>query len=203
MKKRYLFVFCLIIISGYAAVACVSVRTHPQQDYAQWDYKTAIKEIKTPEQTTDYLEKYLKCKDTQTWRSFKYIHQRRDALCAEYAFAVAALLSDNGYPSLILHVYFEVKPGEEQSTHACFVYKNENKWGTLGIEGENSPGAIFANLEEVCQYIEKNHDRKIVAYILHNLEGYNFIDGDESDIYNHWNEGKKINLNNQEPARSK
>lgn len=201
MKKRYLLILCLILISGYSAVACVSVRI---RTYAQWDYKTAIKEIKTPEQVAAYLESYLISKDTQTWYSFKYVHQKQYALCAEYAFAATALLSDNGYPPLILQVYFEVKPGEkQQSTHACFVYKNESKWGTLGIEGENSPGTIFANLEDVCQYIEKNHLKKIVAYILHNLEGYNFIDGDESDIYNHWNEGKKIILNNQEPAHSK
>ena len=200
MKKRYLFVLCLIIISSYSAVACVSVRIRA---YAQWDYKTAIKEIKTPKQTAKYLETYLKCIDTQTWRSFKCIHLRRYALCAEYAFAAAALLSDNGYPPLMLCVYFEEKPGEKQKAHACFVYKNENRWGTLGQKGENSPGAIFANLEEACQYLQKNHDRKIVAYVLHNLEGYNFIDGDESDIYNHWYKGKRINLNNQEPAHLK
>lgn len=194
MKKAYLSIFlCLILFS--ACATRIRIETFDAKTYAQFDYKELIKLIKTPEQAAHYLKTYLRFVDTNTWRSFKYIHQRRTAICAEYAFAAAALLSDNGYPELILHMYFL----GTSDTHACYIYQDRKtrKWGTLGVYGESSSGAIFNNLEEACHFIKNSgHPEPIRAYKVHYLGNFNIIDSPEEKIYyDEWEKrGKEVRI---------
>lgn len=195
MKKAYLSVFlCLILFS--ACATGIRVETFDAKTYAQLDYKEVIKLIKTPEQTAHYLKTRLHFVDTDTYCSFKYIHERGYGLCAEYAFAAAALLSDDGYPELILHMYFL----GTNDTHACYIYqdKKTRKWGTLGVDDESSPGAIFSSLVSACRFINKQHLEPIVAYKVHYLGNYNIIDSPDKKIYyDEWNKrGKKVTIKN-------
>lgn len=185
----------LIFLSLILFTNCVSYHvsvdpyTNPHT-YCLWSYKKVIKKIKTPEQTAHYLENHLFywSNGVDTYCSFKYIHERGYGICAEYAFAAAALLKDDGYPSLILEVFFE----NRQTTHTIFIYNKKGKWGTLGMEGENSQGAIFNNRLEVCYYIQNQHSGSIVAYIVHNLKNVNIIDDPRKNIYNEWGNGEKV-----------
>jgi len=161
--------------------------------YARLNYLKIIKLINTPQEAAYYLKTHLNFKHTETCRSFKYIHQRRYGQCTEYAIAAAALLSDNNYPPLILHLYYRSK----KSTHAFFLYqdKRTKQWGILAEKEVFLP--IFKNPREICVALNKLHrDRsRIIAYKIHDLRGYNFIDGDKKDIYKQWHTGKKILLN--------
>lgn len=168
------------------------------QTYARMNYKQVIEKINTPEKTAWYLKNYLHYKDEKTYRSFKYIHERTYGLCAEYAFTAAALLYDNGYPPLILHILFESKD-DIQKTHTLYIFqdKKTKKWGTLGQPSENFPNAIFNNPTEICAYFNTHnyYSERIVAYQIHNLTEYNFIDGDKEDIYDQWNKkGQEVML---------
>ncbi len=203
MKKVYLSVLlCLVLFS--ACATGIRIETYSAKEYAQLDYKEVIELIKTPEQAAHYLETCLCYANTNTRRSFKYIHQRikekekAKALCAEYAFSPAAQLRDNGYPSLILYLLFEKQPDKDQKAHACFVYQNKKgKWGTLGVLGQNSLGAIFENLKEICYWMEKYYSEKIVTYTLHDFSDINLIDSPIEQIYSgKWGiNGKTVTLN--------
>lgn len=193
MKKIYLLILFLILL-----IACntwqdeLSLRSsnYLERPYSHLSYKEVIEQIKTPAETAHYLENQLNYLHINTCRSFKYIHERGYGLCAEYAIAAAALLSDNNYPPLILQVFLEDYP---TISHACYIYQNKKagKWGTLGIKGENSPDAIFNNMEEICAYLSMVYTEKIIAYAIHDLSDYNFINSNKKIIYNRWNKYKK------------
>lgn len=143
-----------------------------------------MKETKTPQKVRFYLENclyysYKKIKHPDfdkelVAESFKYVHEKGCAQCLEASIAAAVFLVDQ-YPPLIMHIHFK----NETESHACYVYKNKktNKWGCLGIWKENSRGAIFKNLDEVCKFImSKRQDKELDFYTIHDFSGWNIID---------------------------
>ena len=177
-----------------ACATGVRIETFDAKAYAQLDYKEIIKLIKTPTETAYYLKNYLYYKKETTCHSFKYIHERKYGKCCEYAITAAALLSDNGYPPLILHLYYAFG----SRTHAFFIYqdKETKKWGMLSGAGGESLLPMFENPGDICLYFNtiQFYRQKIIAYKIHDLTGYDFIDGDEEDIYDQWHKGVKIIL---------
>ena len=193
MKKAYLSVFlCLVLFS--ACVTGTHIKRLNVEAYTQLDYKEMIKLIKTPTEAAYYLKNYLYYKKETACRSFKYIHERKYGKCNEYAVVAAALLSDNDYPPLILHVYY-IFGG---TTHAFFIYQDRKtkKWGMLSGAGGESLLPMFESPTDICLYFNtiQFYSQKIIAYKIHDLTGYNFIDGDEKDIYDRWHRGVKIIL---------
>ena len=191
MKKAYLSIFlCLILFSACATTA--HIKRLNVEVYAQLDYKEMIKLIKTPTEAAYYLKNYLHF-EWENWegscRSFKYIHERKYGICCEYAVTAAALLSDNNYPPLLLHLRY-VSGG---TTHAFFIYqdKKTKKWGMLSGASGESFLPMFESPTDICLYFNTIHlySDRIAAYKIHDLTGYNFIDGDENDIYNQWAKG--------------
>ncbi len=193
MKKIYLLALIFLLPLSACTVGIHTKNLKAQTYYANLNYLKIIKVIKTPKETAYYLKTYLHFKRTETCRSFKYIHNRKYGQCAEYAVAAAALLSDNNYPPLILHLYYH----SSKNTHALFIYqhKKTKKWGVLASEKSFLP--VFENPKEICVFFNKIgfYKSQIIAYNIHDLSGYNFIDGDEKDIYKQWHKRKKILLN--------
>lgn len=197
--KKNLFLFSLLLIFS---VACTPITKSDNISlYAELDYQTMIKKVKTPEEVAWYLQNYLHYQNDNVRRSFKYVHKRKCGICAEYAFSAAALLSDNNYPPLILHVLLGNSPDNIQVTHALYVYQDNvtRRWGSLGQQRENILPK-FKTLKEMCLYFndQKFYSQKIVAYKLHNISRFNFIDGEDKEIYKFWSSGKKIILANTE-----
>ena len=129
------------------------------------DYKEAIKEINTPEQDILYRDYFLKYNDSvslygiekcvkyQDGRygydaSFKQTHEKGQGNCFGIAVAMAAMLTDNEYPPLILYLkkpfsdlernfareagnrFMENAPNE--LSHAIYIYQKDGKWGCIG-----------------------------------------------------------------------
>lgn len=197
--KKYLFLFFVLLILSTACTPII--KPDNISLYANLDYQAVIKKINTPEEAAWYLKNYLHYQNDNVRRSFKYVHKRGYGICAEYAFSAAALLSDNNYPPLILHVLLGKSPDNIQLTHALYVYQDSltKKWGSLGQKRENILPR-FKTLEEMCLYFNDQdfYSQKIVAYKLHNIFRFNFIDGEDKEIYKFWNSGKKIILANTE-----
>lgn len=111
---------------------------HKVKEAAKKDYKSVIKELKTPLEAKLYCMRILEYeKDSVVygkedyWASFKYIHENKKDDCDGGALAAAAILSDDGFPPYIAVLSKETAP---RSAHAIFVYKTkEGKYGSLGI----------------------------------------------------------------------
>lgn len=203
MKKIYLLLLFLTILWAcvYDDPDEIFLRSDDywKRPYSHLSYEEVIEKIKTPAEAAHYLEEQLSYLKIYSYRSFKYIHERGSGLCADYALAAAALLSDNDYPSLMLVV--EVKG--LSISHALYIYqdKQTKKWGTLGIMGDNSPGAIFNNLEELCVYVGMCHAVIITSYQIYDLSDINFIDDPGEYIYKRGHKEKKNKIQpKQEPT---
>lgn len=115
------------------------------------DHQQVMRVIDNPEKAENYLLGYLKPQDDyltfkkdEYMASFAVIHKKRFDDCDGGAFAAAALLQDDGYPPLILGMYSFEKNG-----HAIYVYKKNNKWGTLGIDRIDCHRAEYDSIEDI------------------------------------------------------
>ncbi|MDO8517568.1 MAG: hypothetical protein Q7S33_05580 [Nanoarchaeota archaeon] len=143
---------------------------HP--DYSHMSYKKLIKEIKTPEQVTDYLLDCIEYEpsDFSFVRSFRRVNREHKADCIEASISAGALLSDDGYDLKYLWmfndnpengraVYFYV--GNAISDHLKnpklkqegFSDQDKSKlYGTLGIFQEDNNLPRFSDLREISDF---------------------------------------------------
>lgn len=164
-----------------------------KRPYSHLNYKEVIKEIKTPEQANHYLRKQLHYADTGTYSSFKRIHERGYGLCAEYAIAAAALLSDNDYPPLILVIYLR----NASFNHAVYIFqdKKTGRWGCLGTGKKDTlDWGICDNIAEIVYYLDGCFSKKITAYRIFDLSNIKFVNGSTLFIFQRAHASKKIEV---------
>jgi len=147
------------------------------------DYKQAIAKVKTPEDAAKYLTVFLSYQpDKKTFgiydyiASFKRIHENRHDDCDGGAIAAAALLSDNGYPPLILVMY---NYGSKRDAHAVFPYQENKRWGMLGINSKDCQWPTYDSIEEMVRTTGEYDSFYInnIAKICHN-----WIDNDINNL---------------------
>ncbi|MDP2908006.1 MAG: hypothetical protein Q8O03_08795 [Nanoarchaeota archaeon] len=130
---------------------------HKVREAAKKDYKSVIKELKTPLDAKLYCTKILEYKDdsvvygkTDYWASFKYIHKNKKDDCDGGALAAAAILSDDGFPPYIAVLSKKETPDQ---AHAIFVYKTTGgKYGSLGINILDCFSG-FNSIEEIVKFL--------------------------------------------------
>ncbi len=136
------------LLSLAGLVGCTEIDSRDAMKYGVMDYQEVIDAVKTPAQARAYIINNIQpgLSDSTTGSlSFRKIHEHRKGDCSEAVVAASALLSDNGYPLIHLvmaHSYGEVR-------HGVFVYKENNKWGTISINSSENHNAKFSTLEEV------------------------------------------------------
>ncbi len=116
----------------------ITEQVHKVREAAKKDYKSVIKELKTPLEAKLYCTKILEYENDSVvygkndyWASFKYIHKNKKDDCDGAAFAAAAILSDDGFPPYVAILSKESTPDE---AHAVFVYKTtKGEYGSIGI----------------------------------------------------------------------
>ena len=141
-------------------------------DYSKLTWQEAIEYVQTPEQAQDYLDRHFTQEDQssrfipgigtfgkQKGETFRYNHSISKGDCFDYSTSVAALLSDNGYPPLLLDMR------DDSGGHTVFLYKTANGFGVLG----NTP--LPPKYEKVTDILNE----------FANLYGWNF---DHFNIYN-------------------
>ena len=113
-----------------------------------------------------------KIREKNIYLSFKHIHKNEIDDCNGGALTAAALLSDDGYEPLVLTML--EKGGEKPNPsmgHIIFIYKKENKWGTLGINPSDCQEPKYSSIEEIVQrynfitYFVKNIKEEYPDYI--------------------------------------
>lgn len=115
----------------------ITEQVHKVREAAKKDYKSVIKELKTPLEAKIYCTKILEYEDDSVvygkedyWASFKYIHKNKKDDCDGGALAAAAILSDDGFPPYIA----VLKNSKTNDVHAIFVYKTtKGKYCSIGI----------------------------------------------------------------------
>jgi hypothetical protein len=91
-----------------------------------------IRRLNTPKKVQEFLIKQIEYDnqddteaENETWRSLRRVIRDRKAHCFEGAVAAAAILSQHGYPPLI--VCMEARDID----HIVFVYRRNGKWGSV------------------------------------------------------------------------
>lgn len=141
-----------------------------KNNISKMSYVEVIERIKTPQEAKKYILGYLEYKDdisnwgqVDYWASFSRIHKNGSDDCEGGAFAAAALLQDNGYPPLMLAF------GEfgKKSGHAVYIYKENGKWGTLGIDITDCHDAKYDTVDDIVRSYGGDY------YNVYNLENTN------------------------------
>lgn len=187
-------------------------------DYSRMSYLQAIAFVHTPKEVQAYFKQHWEfsqqeiansyarngafpfslsgeSSDPPEVETFKHNHLRRKGLCLDYALAAAALLSDDGYPPLILFMRQALPPGasiSEMKHHAVFLYRTEQGFDALG----NTPRkAKYATLPDVVKSF-RTFDVTFNAYAVINLEdnhpGQEWIHGDLDFQYYEVDEWQRV-----------
>jgi hypothetical protein len=143
------------------------------------NYREIIDFIETPIEARALILSYRERNKTTDkielfFRSFRDIYEGDFQItCKEASIIAAATLHDNGYPPLILLM------DSEGIDHACFLYKKDNKFGSIDNNLIIPPG--FAELENLVKYYSKIQGTKYTGYCLLNLDETNpgWIDSTE------------------------
>ncbi|HIG94129.1 MAG: hypothetical protein QT05_C0048G0046 [archaeon GW2011_AR13] len=171
------------------------------------NYEEVIKEIKTPKEATKYLTEFLSYKtdkeqygEKNIYLSFKHIHKNEIDDCNGGALTAAALLSDDGYEPLVLTML--EKGGEKPNPsmgHIIFIYKKENKWGTLGINPSDCQEPKYSSIEEIVQRYN------FITYFIKNIkEEYpDYIDNDINMRQKLLDTGQPIKTSNEKTLEEK
>jgi hypothetical protein len=145
--------------------------------FSTLNYKEAIKTIDTPFQVQEFFNDYFSYDYVSaadllhlTTPSFKDIYSKKKGVCLDYAVCAAALLSDNGYPPLIL----VLGGGGENKGHAVFLFKDVGPrglpdcfWG-MGDEGDFS-FRLGYSLDELVKDYNTIHKKSWDKYAVINL----------------------------------
>jgi len=154
-------------------------RKEAYERFSKMDYKTAIKDVKTPEDARLYTSFFIKpADDYKNYKSYDYfapfeeIHKRKKDDCDGGAIAACALLYDDGYEPLFLAMYRKNK----NIGHAIYVYKRDGKWGSIGINKSDWNEPKFDSVKELVASF--GYDE----YTLYDLDkiGHDWINGNEN-----------------------
>lgn len=152
-------------------------------DYSQLTWEEAIAYVKTPEQVQDYFYRHFEY-DFDEYNSynilgifnintkgetFKYNHTRRRGICIDYATAAAALLSDDGYPPLLLNMR------SEDSQHTVFLYRTNEGLGALEKTSEKP---VHKTIDDLVRSISPKYEYYSIVNLDDNFKDREWIDGD-------------------------
>ncbi|MCL5018786.1 MAG: hypothetical protein M1416_03435 [Candidatus Pacearchaeota archaeon] len=126
---------CMTYRNSIPADSIPSVESSEEDTFYMYERMTSeesIKAVKTPKQVLDYFTQKMYYKNENNsiekgeYQSFKANHIDRKGVCFDYAMSAAALLSDNGYPPLVLILMG--KP----INHSVFLFKQNDSYYALG-----------------------------------------------------------------------
>ena len=152
-------------------------------DYSKMTAQEVIAFVKTPAQAQHYLSNHFSydLKEASGFNmiffnvgtkgeSFKHNHAKRKGICIDYAIAAAALLSDDGYPPLLL---FLKRP---KGMHVCFLYRTEEGFGAFGTWAIEPR---YKTVEELVIDLDyPKYDYYCVVNLDEQFENRQWIDGD-------------------------
>ena len=145
-------------------------------DYSKLTWQEAIEYVQTPEQAQDYLDTHLSQVAEGAYESFRLNHTDRTGVCYDYAMAAAALLSDNGFPPILLEL--DGKNGD----HSVFLYRINDSFYALGNTPVPEPSR---NIVDLIKRISSKYGMNFDDYFIINL--------DENYPDRKWIDGEKIN----------
>ncbi|MEA3378518.1 MAG: hypothetical protein U9Q69_02650, partial [Nanoarchaeota archaeon] len=136
--------------------------------YGAMTYKEAIKEVDTLEKAMKYRDSYLQyIKDEKVFNqsdyhaSFKWIHTNTMDDCDGFAYAIAALLSDDGYFPMLLGMGY--KAGDKKiQAHLMFLYVKDGKFGALGIGPNDDCHPKYDTIDDLVK--SKNYRKYKVLF---------------------------------------
>ncbi|MEK6893664.1 MAG: hypothetical protein AABX07_05690 [Nanoarchaeota archaeon] len=140
----------LSIFSLVGLIGCTDIDSRDAMKYGSMNYQEVIKAVETPAQVRAYILSNIQPEQSNITAGnipFKKIHEYRKGDCSEAVITASALLSDNGYPPL----HLVMAHSDKGVRHGVFVYKENNKWGTISINASESYNAKFSTLEEVSR----------------------------------------------------
>lgn len=171
----------MVAVETYPEPQDITEIVHKVKEVAKKDYKTAIKELKTPLEASIYCTKIIEYENDikvygkkDYWASFKHIHKNKKDDCDGGALAAAAILSDDGFPPYIAVISNEGIPVQ---AHAIFVYKTtKGKYGSIGINGFDCRTG-YDSIEELVG------DMGFSYFQIYNISKYNpdYIDNDKNN----------------------
>jgi len=128
------------------------------RDVASLSYDAVMVSISSPYEAMQYLLSYLRyVSDSEAYgerdyvASFRIVHERRCDDCDGGALAAAALLSDDGYPPLLLCMYNDDHTMTHMGGHMVFIYHDGDKWGTLGIMEYDCMMPFYGSIEAIVE----------------------------------------------------
>ena len=138
-----------------------------------------IRSVSTPEEAKFYRDNCITYEHDiknygvgEHYASFKQIHEKGSDDCDGVAFAMAALLQDDGYPAEVLKLRKKITPIELAMTgrkltkaeendpydyHVVYPYKDKEsgKWGIIGVNRREDISAKYNSIEDATEALRK------------------------------------------------
>jgi len=106
-------------------------------------------------------------------QSFCTTFNRGEGICRDGAIAVAAMLQDDGYPSLILDICY----GNNEA-HSIFAYQSKDgKWGSAGLNSSDFEPPTYESIEELARATARKFGKRMSGYKLFDLSFLDLIEG--------------------------
>ncbi len=105
---------------------------------------------------------------------------KKEGICTDGAVAIASMLKDNNYPSLVLGVDFN----EQEIGHAVFVAEQEGTYSTGGINTDDYRPPFYLSLDNLAESIAKQYSFTVKRVTLFDLSVLNLIQGTNDSLVN-------------------
>lgn len=138
--------------------------------------KEVIKMVSDPKEAQDFIDQEISYKRNDGVAAFSLTFERKNGECEAGAIACAAMLADNGYPALVLGAY--PKKGEG---HAVFIYEDNGKWGSAGINKSDYRPSKFESPKKIAQKIAEKFDYDWQSYVIYDFSLADLVNGASKD----------------------
>ncbi|MBW2980717.1 hypothetical protein KY360_04855 [Candidatus Woesearchaeota archaeon] len=173
----------IAIAAGAISAGCSLFGESP---YAGMGLYEVVNAVSTPRQAQEFMNYTIDYAHGDVGRtrpsavngaevqSFRSTFGRGRGVCRDGAVAVAAMLQDNGYPSLILDFSYIDSAGG----HSVFVYQGENGlWGSAGINASDYKEPVYPTLEGLAWAVAINRGDSLQRAKLHDLSLLDLVEG--------------------------
>ncbi len=153
--------------------------------------QTAIEQINTPREVADYirwLDQQKKDEGNGEVYSLTRALKEKTFDCTEAAYVAAALLSDDGYQPIsliLLNVFYYAR-------HMVFVYKQDNLFGSIGINDFDCNEPRFKTVNDLAKYIAQECEE--IGYPCNKYILFDMGEGEESFITTDKNMSRFIDI---------
>jgi hypothetical protein len=142
----------------------------------------AVREISTPKQAQDFIDKYIDYDDKRAAREYEVdagyslnlLISNGKGVCRDAVTGICALLADDGFPSY----YLSISNGDgNDDGHAVYAYQRDGLWGSVGINPSDYHEPVYPSPEGLARKIASDRGFTFARFSIEDLSTVDTLNG--------------------------